>query len=69
MGLSLFFLLFIAVKAVVVSVPSNTTDIHIQSSGFRIEGANLTGQKVVPLTPSLIELTTAQLKVLYALIV
>ncbi|KAJ5811208.1 hypothetical protein N7447_010724 [Penicillium robsamsonii] len=62
MGLSLFFLLFISVKAVVVSLPSNTTDIHIQSSGFRIEGTTLTGQKLVPLTPLLIESTTARLK-------
>ncbi|OQE42326.1 hypothetical protein PENCOP_c004G02631 [Penicillium coprophilum] len=63
MGLSLFFLLFISVRAVVVSLPSNTTDIHIQSTGFRIEGTNLTGQKLVPLTPLLIESTTARLKV------
>ncbi|KAJ5171492.1 uncharacterized protein N7500_004275 [Penicillium coprophilum] len=62
MGLSLFFLLFISVKAVVVSLPSNTTDIPIQSTGFRIEGTNLTGQKLVPLTPLLIESTTARLK-------
>ncbi|KAJ5502316.1 Zinc finger RING-type [Penicillium fimorum] len=62
MGLSLFFLLFISVNAVVVSLPSNTTDIHIQSTGFRIEGATLTGQKLVPLTQSLIESTTVKLK-------
>ncbi|KAJ5445313.1 Zinc finger RING-type [Penicillium cf. griseofulvum] len=62
MGLFLFFLLFISVQAVVVSSPSNTTDIRIQSTGFLIEGNNLTGQKLIPLTQSLIESTTAHLK-------
>ncbi|CRL18632.1 Zinc finger, C3HC4 RING-type [Penicillium camemberti] len=66
MGLFLFFLLFFSVQAKVVSLPSNTT-IQIQSTGFRIEGSTLTGQKLVPLVDSLIQSTTAQLKVLYAL--
>lgn len=66
MGLFLFFLLFFSVQAEVVSLPSNTT-IQIQSTGFRIEGSTLTGQKLVPLADSLIQSTTAQLKVLYAL--
>ena len=65
MGLFLFFLLFFSVRAEVVSLPSNTT-IQIQSTGFQIEGGNLTGQKLVPLAESLIQSTTAQLKVLYA---
>jgi hypothetical protein len=55
MGLFLFFLLFISVQAIVVSLPSNTTDIHIKSTGFLIQGNNLTGQKLIPLTESLIE--------------
>lgn len=66
MGLFLFFLLFFSVQAKVVSLPSNST-IQIQSTGFRIEGSTLTGQKLVPLVDSLIQSTTAQLKVLYAL--
>jgi len=61
MGLFLFFLLFFSVQAKVVSLPSNTT-IQIQSTGFRIEGSTLTGQKLVPLVDSLIQSTTAQLK-------
>ncbi|KAK4867593.1 hypothetical protein LT330_001103 [Penicillium expansum] len=61
MGLFLFFLLFFSVQAEVVSLPSNTT-IQIQSTGFQIEGGNLTGQKLVPLAESLIQSTTAQLK-------
>ncbi|CAI7587663.1 hypothetical protein PCG10_006534 [Penicillium crustosum] len=61
MGLFLFFLLFFSVQAEVVSLPSNTT-IQIQSTGFRIEGSTLTGQKLVPLADSLIQSTTAQLK-------
>lgn len=65
MGLFLFFLLFFSVQAEVISLPSNTT-IQIQSTGFRIEGSTLTGQKLVPLADSLIQSTTAQLKVLYA---
>lgn len=60
MGLFLFFLLFFSVQANVVSLPSNTTS---QSTGFRIEGGTLTGQKLIPLESSI---TTAQLKVLYA---
>lgn len=69
MGLFLFFLLFFSVQAEVISLPSNTTDTQIQSTGFRIEGSTLTGQKLVPLTESLIQSTTDHLKVLYALIV
>ncbi|KAJ5214259.1 hypothetical protein N7449_001428 [Penicillium cf. viridicatum] len=61
MGLFLFFLLFFSVQAEVISLPSNTT-IQIQSTGFRIEGSTLTGQKLVPLADSLIQSTTAQLK-------
>ncbi|CAG7945276.1 unnamed protein product [Penicillium nalgiovense] len=56
MGLFLFFLLFFSVQANVVSLPSNTTS---QSTGFRIEGGTLTGQKLIPLESSI---TTAQLK-------
>lgn len=61
MGLFLFLLLFFSVQAEVISLPSNTT--QIQSTGFRIEGSTLTGQKLVPLADSLIQSTTAQLKV------
>ncbi|CAG8890990.1 unnamed protein product [Penicillium egyptiacum] len=57
MGLFLFFLLFFSVQAEVVSLPSNATS---ESTGFRIEGSTLTGQKLVPLAESLI--STAQLK-------
>lgn len=67
MGLFLFFLLFFSVQANVVSLPSNST-IQIQSTGFRIEGTTLTGQKLVPLADSLIQSTTTQLKVLYNLL-
>ncbi|KAJ5963681.1 Zinc finger RING-type [Penicillium vulpinum] len=61
MGLFLFFLLFFSVQADVVSLPSNTT-VQSPPADFLIRGSTLTGQKLFPLTKSLIQSTTAQLK-------
>ncbi|KAI1829296.1 hypothetical protein DTO027I6_9817 [Penicillium roqueforti] len=57
MGLFLFFLLFFSVQAEVVSLPSSTTS---ESTGFRVEESNLTGQKLVLLAESLITLPNSR---------
>jgi hypothetical protein len=64
MGLVFLFLLFISVQADVVVLPSNITDLSpTHSSGFRIQGPNLTGQRVAPLTEALSGATSAHLQV------
>jgi hypothetical protein len=63
MGLVFLFLLFISVQADVVVLPSNITDLSpTHSSGFRIQGPNLTGQRVAPLTEALSGATSAHLQ-------
>ena len=64
MGLVFLFLLFISVQADVVVLPSNITDLSPpHSSGFRIQGSNLTGERVAPLTEELSGLSSAHLQV------
>lgn len=64
MGLVVLFLLFISVQADVVVLPSNLTDLSpTHSSGFRLQGSNLTGQRVAPLTEALSTATSAHLQV------
>jgi hypothetical protein len=63
MGLVFLFLLFISVQADVVVLPSNITDLSpTHSGGFRIQGSNLTGQRVAPLTEALSGATSAHLQ-------